>query len=172
MKEQKRTYLTFSINEHAFALPLTQVNRVIRAVAVTTVPESSKKVQGVIDFQGKIVPLVNLRECLGMRAKEISLDDRFLLLDTPKRLLAITVDAVDKLKEINDGELSNIELPGTSNDNKNTGSITLKHHRLYGDEEGIIVIYDVEELLNAEMTIHIDQVLDVFFKKNKGRNNL
>ncbi len=167
MREQTRTYLTFSINEYAFALPLNQVNRVIRAVAVTVVPESSKNVYGVIDYHGKIIPVINLRECLGMGTKEISSNDRFLLLDTPKRLVAITVDAVDKLKEINDSELSSIDLHGNGHENKNTSTITLKHHRIYGDEAGIIVIYDVEELLNAEMTIQIEKVMDSFLKTNK-----
>ncbi len=165
MREQTRTYLTFSINEHAFALPLKQVNRVIRAVAVKAVPESSNKVHGVINYHGKIVPLINLRECLGMGTKEISSNDRFLLLDTPKRLVAIAVDAVENVKEINDSELSSIELPCNDQYKKNT--IPLKHHRIYGDEEGIIVIYDVEELLNAKMTIQIEKVMDSFLKTNK-----
>ncbi len=165
MKGKKGTYLTFSINEHAFALPLKQVNRVIRAVAVRTVPKSSKKVHGVIDYHGEIIPVINLQECLGMGAKEISSNDRFLLLDTPRRLVAVTVDAVDKLKEINDSELCNIELPGNDQDNRNT--ITLKHHRIYGDEDGIIVIYDVESLVNSEMSVQIDQLMNSILKNNK-----
>lgn len=167
MKTSGETYLTFSIDEKPFAIPLHQIKRVIRAVASATVPESSKKVHGVINFEGTIVPLINLRECLGMPAKEISVNDSFLILNTPQRLLAVAVDAVNKLMDISENELSSIEIPASRNNDKSSIAITLKHHRVYGDEEGIIVIYDVEELLNAEMTLQIDQLLDDFLKINK-----
>ncbi len=168
MKTSGETYLTFSIDEKPFAIPLQHIKRVVRAVSATTVPESSKKLHGVINFEGTIVPLINLRECLGLPSKDISVSDSFLILNTPQRLLAVTVDAVNKLYDISEDELSNIEIPARRNNNKSSSTITLKHHRVYGDEEGIIVIYDIEGLLNAEMTLQIDQLLDDFLKTNKG----
>jgi purine-binding chemotaxis protein CheW len=159
MKETKNIYLTFVLNEHFFAIPLKQVNKVVRAVAVTTVPDSNDKVFGVVDYEGKIIPVINLRACLNLPPKEITTEDRFMFLNTPQRLLAITVDRVDEIKELREEDLSSIELPEPAKIIKNQNSINMKRSRFYGDHAGIIVIYDVDELVNSEMEIQIEKIL-------------
>jgi purine-binding chemotaxis protein CheW len=168
MKELNNTYLTFEINDTLFAMPVTQIKRVIRAVKVTKVPDSTDKVYGVIDFEGKITPVINLRECLKLPQKEISVSDSFVFLNSKKRLLAIAVDRIKELKEINKLDLSILELPGPGKNMSNTSTTALKNILFYGDKSGVTVIYDVDELVNSEMEIHLEQLLKAYLKNNQA----
>lgn len=53
--------VVFRLDERRYALPLSVVERVIRAVEVTPLPKAPPIVLGAIDVQGRVVPVLNVR---------------------------------------------------------------------------------------------------------------
>src|SRR5688572_3877945 len=53
--------LAFRIESRSYALRLSHVQRVIRSVDVTPVPETPSCVLGIIDVHGEILPVLNFR---------------------------------------------------------------------------------------------------------------
>ena len=92
MKEVQ--FLVFGLNGSRFALSLEQVQRVVRAVAVTPVPEAPPGVRGVINVAGQITPVVDLRPSLRLPETEVSPGDYFILVNTPTGLQALLVNEV------------------------------------------------------------------------------
>ena len=96
--------LVFALDDRLYALRLAQVDRVIRAVDATPLPQAPDVVMGAVNFQGKIIPLLDARRRFGLAQREIGIDDQFIIANmtranmtgasTAQRTVAIAVDAV------------------------------------------------------------------------------
>jgi purine-binding chemotaxis protein CheW len=87
-------FLVFGLNGSRFALSLAQVQRVVRAVAVTPVPDAPEGILGVINVAGQITPVVDLRRFLHFPEAEIKPSDYMILVDHPTGPLALLVNEV------------------------------------------------------------------------------
>ena len=76
-----------------FALPLEAVDRVVRAVEVTRLPEAPAVVRGVINLQGRIICVIDLRRRCGLPARDVDPVDQFVIAHTSSRTVALWVDA-------------------------------------------------------------------------------
>lgn len=92
-------YILFSLDEGQYAIQLSAVSRVVRAVEVTPLPEGPETILGVINVGGLIVPAVNLRKIFGLPQREIDLNDQFIIANTSHRKVALAVDKVTEVVE-------------------------------------------------------------------------
>lgn len=92
--------VVFTIDDQQFALNLRIVQRIVRAVEVTHVPEAPAAVLGVINVEGKIIPVVNSRRRLGLPERDLDLNDLFIIVQQGKRQLALVADDVKPVMEL------------------------------------------------------------------------
>ena len=92
--------VAFTLDDHNFALDLSCVERIVRAVHVTHLPDAPETVHGVIDVEGRIIPVVNTRKRLGLPEREIDLDDRFIIAKENGLSLALVADDVKPVLEM------------------------------------------------------------------------
>jgi purine-binding chemotaxis protein CheW len=97
--------VVFTIDEQSFALSLSNVERIVRAVEVTPLPDAPEVILGVINIEGRVVPVVNTRKRLGMPEKEIDLQDLFIIVRENGHSLALLADQVKPVLEIPEEEL-------------------------------------------------------------------
>jgi len=90
----------FSLDEPRYALYLSAVERVVRAVEITPLPKAPNIVLGIINFQGKIIPVIDIRQRFHLRRREINLEDQFIIARTSKRLVVLVVDSVTGVYEL------------------------------------------------------------------------
>ena len=86
--------VVFLIDEKEFAVSAAAVERVLRAVEISPLPEAPRGVRGVINMQGKIVPVFDLRARFGQPVREVRASDHLLIAHTHWRTVALLVDAV------------------------------------------------------------------------------
>jgi purine-binding chemotaxis protein CheW len=86
--------LVFRLDERSYALNLSQVDRVIRSVDVTPLPQAPDVVLGAIDLQGEIIPVLNVRRRFGVKEREVGISDLFIIARTPRRKVSLAVDGV------------------------------------------------------------------------------
>lgn len=84
----------FRVGDRRFGLPLGNVERVLRAVAVTPLPKAPGVVAGIIDIHGEIVPVVDIRIRFGLPERGIAPGDQLLVARTAVRKLAVIVNDV------------------------------------------------------------------------------
>ena len=89
-------YVEFSIAQRHYALPLAKVERILRMVAVTPVPEAPPWIAGLINLAGQALPVIDMRACLGAMQRPPRLEDCLLVLE----LVALWVDEVCEVREI------------------------------------------------------------------------
>jgi len=92
--------IIFRIDGQSYAIPLSDVDRVIRAVEVTPLPKAPETVLGIIDYHGTLVPVLSLRKRLSLDFRDISTNDRFVIARTSRRTIVLTVDEVTGLSEL------------------------------------------------------------------------
>ena len=87
--------LIFTLDEQRYALSLTTVERVVRAVEIMPWPEAAGPMLGMVNVQGHVIPVVNLRRRLNLPEREITLSDRFIIVQTAKQRVVLVVDEIN-----------------------------------------------------------------------------
>jgi purine-binding chemotaxis protein CheW len=89
---QPATLVVFSLDEQQFALDVRAVERVIRAVEISPLPGAPPTVRGVVNVEGRIVPVIDLRVRFGRSERALRLDDHFIIAHTGHRIVALMAD--------------------------------------------------------------------------------
>jgi len=92
-----RQYLTFTLEDRTYGVPLTQVAEISPYRELNRMPHMPKGVEGLLDLRGSVVPVVNLRVRLGMPALEASSAHNILILTLAGNLIGVLVDHVDSV---------------------------------------------------------------------------
>jgi purine-binding chemotaxis protein CheW len=102
VNEDNRLVL-FIVDDQKYALPLEIVDRVVRAVEVTPLPEAPPVVAGIFNLHGRPVPVVDLRRRFRLPERAIDVDDHFIVAQSSTMLVAFPVDeALGLVKEFDD----------------------------------------------------------------------
>lgn len=156
MTEYLNEILIFAVEKQRFAIPLQTVDRVIRAVAITKLTDSPDFIEGVIDYYGQIVVVINLRKRLGYPVQELNLNDRFIIAKTTNRTIALIVDQVEDVMRPDSQDLY---------ESKDLDA-GLKLLSLLRNDQGIILIYDLENLLSKTEEIQLKEMIEANFTPN------
>ena len=142
MNETKQTRLvTFTLDHQRYAVNLSAVERIVPAAEVTPLPQAPGIVLGVINVQGQILPVFNIRRRFGLPERDMDLNDKLIIANTPRRTVVLVVDSATGVIERAEHEVTAAEniLPN------------LKH--LEGAaplEDEIVLIHDLDRFLSLE----------------------
>jgi purine-binding chemotaxis protein CheW len=85
----------FRVGEQEYAVDLMRVEEILRPPPVTPLPRAPAVVEGVAHLRGAVVPVVDLRRCLGAPLPEVAgRRERLLVCLLGRRRVALRVDAV------------------------------------------------------------------------------
>ncbi len=98
--EKMSHFLTFSIGNRNLALPLGNVERVIRMVALVPVPEAPEWIPGLLNLHGRVMPVIDLRKRLGLPRERIHPDHRILVIQTECLRLGVMAEKVDDVTAV------------------------------------------------------------------------
>jgi purine-binding chemotaxis protein CheW len=97
MSTEADKLVTFRLGEDLFAADIYSVERVLRYTAPTPVPDMPAYIEGVMDYQGRVVPLVNLRLRFELPAAPVVNETRTLVLNVAGEWIGVVVDAVTEV---------------------------------------------------------------------------
>jgi purine-binding chemotaxis protein CheW len=86
--------VTFRLGDELFAADIFSVERVLRYTPPTPVPNVPRWIEGVIDYQNRVVPVINLRKRFELPDAPVPGDGRILVLTIQDEWVAATVDGV------------------------------------------------------------------------------
>ena len=125
-------YVVFTLDTQRYTLPLACVERVVPAAYITPLPQAPAIILGVINMQGQIIPVVNLRKRFRLAERELELTDQFIVGKTPRRTVALVVDTVLSVTDFSAHEITSGPhiIPGLGSIAgviKTTGDVLLIH---------------------------------------------
>jgi len=150
---QRSSYFLFILEDKYFAFPLSSVERVLRAVKLTIIPEGPTSLQGVINMHGKIIPVVDIRKKLGLPDREMGLHDRIILTLSSIGPVAFVVDNVMDVAEFSEDQVDEAEEIFPEMEQYLLGIARLNTKT--------VLIYDVDILLSQLDISTIDEVGEV-----------
>lgn len=86
--------VVWTLDMQRYALRFSVVVRVVRAVALTPLADAPDLVCGIVNVQGQVIPVINMRRRLQLPEREIALADQLVLAQTARRAVAFFADAV------------------------------------------------------------------------------
>jgi purine-binding chemotaxis protein CheW len=142
--------VVFRIDRQRYAIELDVVERIIRAVEVTPLPHAPSIVIGVIDMEGHVLPVLNLRRRFRLAERAITPSDQFLIARTAARTVALVVDITEGVIDVAGAGIvdANQVVPGV-------GQIRGVVHR----EDGLVLIHDLEAFLSLEEGEALDRAM-------------
>ena len=135
-----------------YALRIEEVEEVVRAVAVTPLPGVPAVVEGVIDVRGAVVPVLGLRRRFELPLRAPTLGDRFVLASAGGRRVALRVDEVEEVREIDDAELEPAEAVWSAG-GRISGVVRL--------ESGMVLFAEMDSFLSQVEAEALDTALAV-----------
>jgi purine-binding chemotaxis protein CheW len=154
--------IVFTLGGQRYALPLSAADRVVRMVAITPLPNAPDIILGVVNFQGRIIPVINMRRRFCLPEREVSLTDQLVVAHTARRPVALVTDAV--LDVIACSAQSLIA----------TENILPKVEYLEGVvklADGLILIHDLDKFLSLEEENSLDRALENRALENQAPEN-
>lgn len=141
--------VTFRLGDDLFAADIYSVERVLRYQAPTSIPNVPDWIEGVIDYQGRVVPVISLRRRFELPTTGVAADTRILVLNAGGEWIAAIVDAVLEVAGLAD---SAVQPPPPLF--RGLAAEYLKGIARRGDR--LVIFLDVERLLATTDRLHLD----------------
>jgi purine-binding chemotaxis protein CheW len=105
------TLLTFGVADQTYGLSVAHVVRIIEMVTITQLPDVPETIQGIVNLQGKAVPVMDLRHRFGLPQKPYGLHTPIILVNLSDNdpILGLIVDSVEDVLEVAGDNLENTE---------------------------------------------------------------
>lgn len=133
--------VVFTLDDRRYGLPLSAVERVARMVDVTPLPKAPRIVLGVVNVQGRVIPVVDMRRRFRLPGRNFALTDPLVIARTARRPVALVADAVTGVLEYSAREAAGARdiVPGLEHIE---GVVKLP--------DGLVLIHDLERFLSLE----------------------
>ena len=143
--------VVFGLDAQRYALPLASVQRIVRAVETTPLPNAPGIVLGIINVAGCVLPVLNVRRRFGLPEREIGPVDQFLIANTTQRAVALVVDEAQGVIEYPETEIIRPAeiIPGLE---QLQGVVRL--------DDGLVLIQNLETCLSLDETCALDEAMN------------
>jgi purine-binding chemotaxis protein CheW len=88
-------FLSFTLSELSYALPIASVREINRLTTITPIPETPSYMAGVMNLRGKVIPIVDLRLRFGLPAAPYTRRTCIIVVDSEKGPAGLLVDSID-----------------------------------------------------------------------------
>jgi purine-binding chemotaxis protein CheW len=133
--------VVFRLEEQRYALMLGAVERIVRAVEVTPLPAAPEIVLGLVNVEGRILPVLNVRGRFGLPDKGITPTNQFLIARTARRPVVLVIDEAEGIVE------------RSTSDTVRPAGIVPGLEQIQGViklNSGLALIYDLEKFLSLD----------------------
>jgi purine-binding chemotaxis protein CheW len=97
--------VTFRLGQHLFAAEISAVQRVLRHEPPRALPDMPDWMEGVVDYQGTVVPVIDMRRRFGMPATTPGPQSRLMVCSSRGGQAAMLVDAVLDVKPVSPSDV-------------------------------------------------------------------
>jgi purine-binding chemotaxis protein CheW len=108
MDNKEIKILIFSINNEHYATDIMEVERILGYEAPTKIPDSPSFVEGVINYEGKILPVISLSKRFNLLPDQNEKNDlKIIVAKENERKIGIIVDVVSEVRNISTDSIEN-----------------------------------------------------------------
>lgn len=135
--------IVFSLGETEFAVPITQAIRIVRLSPITRVPKAPTFLEGVINVEGDIIPVVDLKKRFALSATPFGPKARILIVETGDQHVGMLVDLVHEILSL---PADAVEPPPAMISDINSVYVTGVAHL----DDRVLILLDLANVLTLE----------------------
>lgn len=153
-KQTSDAYLTFSLGEENFAIPVEHVQEVVELDQVTRVPNAPEYMLGIINLRGRVLPLFDTKHKLGLPKTETTKKSRIMILnikyeDNKYLEIGALVDIAREVVEINSSEIQDAPEFENSTSSTITGIVNKQGNiTMIMDIQRVFTLQEINQLTN------------------------
>ena len=136
-------YVTVTIGEQLFGLPISRVQDVFVPGKLTQVPLASDDIAGVLNLRGRIVTAIDMRRRLGMPERGARTESMAVGIDCNGESYGLVIDSIDEVMKLPEDSLEKVPV----NLDSSLARVAAGVHRL---ESQLLVVLDVDRLLDMK----------------------
>jgi len=134
--------VTFQVGKESFGLDILKVHEIIRFQSLTRVPNLPDYVEGVLNLRGKIIPVVGLRQRMGLEHQEPNATTKIVVASVKNEVLGFLVDSVSEVLRISSS---------TVEPTPRFGEVRQKYVSGVGKlDDRLLLLLDLDEVLSDE----------------------
>lgn len=139
-KEEIIQYCGFKIGDGHYAVPVLDVQEIIKSQKVTAIPLAQEYVRGLINLRGQIVTAISLRKLFGLE-ENLEDDHMNIIVRSKDGLTSLVVDEIMDVINVKTSEMEKTP---------ETVSPQLKKYirSVYKPESNLIILLDLDQILN------------------------
>lgn len=150
MSTESDKLVTFRLGEDLFAADIYSVERVLRYAPPTPVPDMPAYIEGVMDYQGRVVPIVNLRLRFELPAGEVASETRTLVLNVAGEWIGVVVDGVT--------EVASYDKAAVAAPPKLFRGLSAEYLKgIVRRDDRLVIFLDVDQLLSSNERISLQE---------------
>jgi purine-binding chemotaxis protein CheW len=130
----------FMVGNEEFAVPILNIQEIIKPIDSTRVPSTPGYVVGVFNLRGSVIPLIDLRQKFGYPKQKVSDETRFIVIKNDEQILGFIIDKLTEAIRLSKANIDPVP-ESMMNDEDN---------HIYGvgkKEEKIITILNVDAIM-------------------------
>ena len=147
---RSREILVFEVAGQRYGLPLVDVLELVRAVAITPLPDAPGVIEGVVNVRGRVLPVLDVRARFRLPARPLDPSDHFIVASAGSRGVILRVDRATQLALVDEGAVQPPETLGPGA-NYVAGVARL--------DDGLVLIHDLATFLSAAEAASLDGAL-------------
>lgn len=140
--------LIFEIKDELYATDITEVERILSYEKTTEIPDSPSFVEGVLNYEGNILPVISISKKFNIASKEVSDNTKIIVTKQGDKKYGFIVDLVCEVKDVNSSSIEDAPeiISGIAN-RYIRGFIKLK--------DKIIIYLDLKSILSEEEKLNL-----------------
>ena len=109
--EIENKYVIFKLAEEYYGLSIDNVISIEKPSQITRIPNAPSYIKGVINLRGEVIPVIDLRNKLGMETRDLDRSSRIIVVSSNEIFAGLIVDTSSDVLEIHK---ENIDKPPTN----------------------------------------------------------
>jgi len=89
--------VVFELGSEHFGVDIASVESIIKAQAITKMPQAPSYVEGITNLRGKVLPIINLRKRFNLSAQAMDKDSRIIVVSLAGIEVGMVVDRVSEV---------------------------------------------------------------------------
>ncbi|MDM8535388.1 chemotaxis protein CheW [Desulfobacterales bacterium HSG17] len=134
--------IVFKIDIQEYALSLSAIERVVRAVEITPLINAPELLLGLVNIEGDIIPVINMRRCFNLEERDIEPNDQMIIANTSCQKVCLWIDSVTNVIELPENKIA-------ARENISNASEDIKGAVICDD--GMILIYNLDKLAGSAL---------------------
>ncbi len=98
-------YVVFKLGKEEYGIDIMNVREIVQYQECVKIPNSPKFIEGIINFRGKVIPIICLKKRFRMEDKTIDANTRIIVINLNDRQIGFLVDEASQTIRLDDANI-------------------------------------------------------------------